>query len=156
MRAWGLLILVGVVATCSRSAPDVARVKGYRDYLAEANARIETLTAEEAVALFGDTSVAFVDLREPGELDQSGWIPGSVHAPRGMLEFYIDTASSVHMDVFSSGKRIVFYCAGGGRSALATALATEMGLADVAHVGGGFRAWVEAGGPVQVSGATSG
>ncbi len=71
--------------------------------------------------------MAFVDVREQNELDQSGWIPGSVHAPRGMLEFYIDTASAAHMPVFGSGKRIVFYCAGGGRSAPATLLAQRMG-----------------------------
>jgi rhodanese-related sulfurtransferase len=144
-----VLLVVSLVAGCSQPVPDTHAAKGYRDFLAEANAQIQTLTAPEAVALFGDPSVAFVDLREQNELDQSGWIPGSVHAPRGMLEFYIDTASAAHMPVFGSGRRIVFYCAGGGRSALATLLAQRMGLTNVAHVGGGFRAWAQAGGPVE-------
>jgi rhodanese-related sulfurtransferase len=118
------------------------------DLVAEANAKITTLTPQQALALLGDSSVAFVDLREQTEIDASGMIPGAVHAPRGMLEFYIDSGSRMHLPVFSSGKRIVFYCAGGGRSALAAALAQEMGLRNVAHVGGGIRAWVAAGGPV--------
>jgi rhodanese-related sulfurtransferase len=151
-----LLVAFLVLLSCSPPEPDRQAAKGYRELLAEANARIETLTAWEAVALLGDTSVAFVDIREQRELDESGWIPGAVHAPRGLLEFYIDTTSSVHKGVFGSGKRIVFYCAGGGRSALATSLALDMGLPDVAHVGGGLRAWVEAGGPVERGGSTAG
>ncbi|MEE9159050.1 MAG: rhodanese-like domain-containing protein, partial [Gammaproteobacteria bacterium] len=75
--------------------------------------------------------------------------PGAVHAPRGMLEFYIDAASPYHKEIFSSGKKIVFYCASGGRSSLAAQLAMEMGLPDVVHIGGGFKAWVKAGGPVE-------
>jgi rhodanese-related sulfurtransferase len=139
----------GVLLACGVRASDIRTAKGFRDFLAEANAVVVTLPASEAIDLFSDSLVAFVDLREKNELDESGWVPGAVHAPRGLLEFYIDPSSSLHKEVFSSGKRILFYCAGGGRSALAAQLAMEMGLADVAHVGGGFGAWVEAGGPVE-------
>lgn len=65
------------------------------------------------------------------------------------MEFYIDPSGSMHKEVFSSGKQALVYCAGGGRSALAAQLTMEMGLANVAHVGGGFRAWVEGAGPVE-------
>jgi rhodanese-related sulfurtransferase len=146
-----MFMTCGLLLACAHAGAQVATAKSVRDLLAEANAVVVTLTAEEAIGLFGDSQIAFVDLREQSELDASGWIPGAVHAPRGMLEFYIDPSSRMHMREFSSGKRILFYCAGGGRSALAAKTAMEMGLTNVAHVGGGFRAWVQAGGPVERS-----
>lgn len=150
MIRWSAVLLsCGVLLACSGPATETPTAKSARDLLDEANAVVTTLSAAEAMELLGDSLVAFIDLREQNELDVSGWIPGSVHAPRGMLEFYIDAGGSSHKEVFSSGKRIVFYCAGGGRSALAAQLAMEMGLDNVAHVGGGFRAWSAAGGPVE-------
>ena len=149
LRALAVLPLFGGAVACSKPAPPPAGPSSASELVAQATARIQTLTPTQAIALLGDTSVAFVDLREKEEIDASGSIPGAVRAPRGMLEFYIDPRSPVHKAVFSSGKRIVFYCAGGGRSALASALATDMGLTNVAHIGGGFRAWVQAGGPVR-------
>jgi rhodanese-related sulfurtransferase len=145
------LALLTLLGTPTRAAAQETAPKGYRDYVAEANAIVTTLPVAEALGLLGDSAVAFIDLREQNELDRSGWIPAAVHAPRGLLEFYIDPTARSHMEVFSSGKRIVFYCAAGARSALAAKLAMEMGVADVAHIGGGFRAWVEAGGPVERS-----
>ena len=90
-----------------------------------------------------------MDLRDSAELQQEGKIPGAVHVNRGMLEFAIDPTTKYHNPVFSSGKKIVFYCAGGGRSALAAATAEDMGLDNVAHLAGGFKAWKEAGAPVE-------
>ena len=75
-------------------------------------------------------------------------IPGAVHAPRGMLEFWFDPGSPYHRDVFAQDKSYVLYCASGWRSALATRALQEMGFERVSHVGGGFTAWKEAGGPV--------
>jgi len=69
--------------------------------------------------MFGDSLMAFVDLRKQNELDESGWIRGAVHAPRGLLEFYINPSSSMHKEVFSCGKQILVYCAGGGAPATA-------------------------------------
>ncbi len=146
-----VLLTLGLLLTCAHASAQVATPKHVRDLLAEANALVVTLTAEEAIGLFGDSQVAFVDIREQSERDASGWIPGAVHAPRGMLEFYLDPSSRAHMEVFGSGKRILFYCAGGARSALAAKTAMEMGLSNVAHVGGGFGAWVERGGLVERS-----
>lgn len=148
-RSGIVLLTCALLAACAEPAAKAPEAKGARALVAEATARIQTLSAPEAIKLLGDTSVVFVDLREQSELEASGEIPGAVHAPRGMLEFYIDSTMSMHMPVFSSGKRIIFYCAGGGRSALATARAMDMGLTNVTHVGGGFRAWREAGGPVE-------
>jgi rhodanese-related sulfurtransferase len=71
-----------------------------------------------------------------------------VHAPRGMLEFWVDPESSYFREDFGSGKKFIFFCAGGLRSALATQAVQNMGLAPVAHIAGGFAAWKEAGGAV--------
>ena len=90
----------------------------------------------------------FVDLRDPRELQREGMVPDAFHAPRGMLEFWIDPESPYHKEIFASGKTFVFYCASGWRSALATQVAQRMGLSPVCHVSGGFNAWREAGGPV--------
>lgn len=128
--------------------------KGYKALLAEADAVIETLEVGAAVALHGDPGTVFVDIRDIRELEREGRIPGAVHAPRGMLEFWIDPDSPYFKPVFGEDKRFVFFCAAGWRSALATRAVQEMGLAPVAHVAGGFSAWREAGGPVELPGGT--
>ena len=123
--------------------------KGFKDYLAEANDVVETYDVTRAMELVGDEALVFVDVRDEKEIEENGKVPGAVHASRGMLEFYIDPSSPFHKEAFSSGKRFVFYCGSGGRSVLAAHRALEMGLSDVAHIGGGFTAWVEAGGPIE-------
>lgn len=123
--------------------------KGYRQLVEEAEAEIETLTAADAIALHGRDDVVFVDLRDIRELKREGRVPGAVHAPRGMLEFWVDPDSPYHRDVFSEPKRFVFFCAAGWRSALATKTVQDMGLENVAHIAGGFGGWREAGGPVE-------
>ena len=123
--------------------------RGYKEMVAQANSKIETIPAKEAVTLHGRDDVVLVDLRDPRELEREGRIPGAFHCPRGMLEFWIDPESPYHKPVFGEDKRFVFFCAGGMRSALAAATAKEMGLKPVAHIEGGFGAWREAGGPVE-------
>src|SRR3954469_8475223 len=123
--------------------------RGYKTLLDEANAKIETLPVADAMALHGREDVVFVDLRDPRELEREGRMPGAFHCPRGMLEFWIDPESPYHKPVFAEDKRFVFFCAGGWRSALSARTAREMGLKPVAHIGGGFAAWKEAGGPVE-------
>ena len=123
--------------------------RGYKALLDEANAKIKTLPIAEAMALHGRDDVVFVDLRDPRELEREGRIPGAVHCPRGMLEFWIDPDSPYHKTVFAQDKTFVFFCAAGWRSALSTATAKDMGLNPVAHVEGGFTAWKKAGGPVE-------
>lgn len=125
--------------------------KGYKALVAEADAEIEALSAAEAGKLAGDPSVQFVDLRDPRELERDGRMPGAFHAPRGMLEFWIDPESPYHKPVFASGKTFVFFCAGGLRSALATKTAQDMGLTPVKHIAGGFSAWKAAGLPVETA-----
>lgn len=122
---------------------------GYRELVERAQAEISAIAADEALALLGDSDVVMVDLRDVRELWREGKIPGAFHAPRGMLEFWVDPDSPYHKDIFSSGKRFVFYCNKGWRSALATQTAQHMGLQPVCHIDGGFSAWVDAGGPVE-------
>ena len=122
---------------------------GYQALLDAAEAEIETLTPEAASALLGKDDVQFVDIRDVRELQREGKVPGAFHATRGMLEFWIDPESPYYKDVFGSGKKFVFYCQSGWRSALATQTVQRMGLENVCHIGGGFRAWVDAGHPVE-------
>ena len=127
---------------------------GYKALLDEANAQIETINAAEAVERFpnggvGLTDVVIVDLRDPREIEREGRIPGSFHCPRGMLEFWIDPESPYAKPVFQENKKFVFQCASGWRSALAAKTAADMGLKPVAHLGGGFTAWRNAGGAVE-------
>jgi rhodanese-related sulfurtransferase len=127
----------------------MALKKGFKQLVAEAEAEVETIEVADALALVDDDDTVIVDLRDIRELWNTGTIPGAVHAPRGMLEFWVDPESPYHREVFSSGKKLVFFCAAGWRSALATKVMQEMGVEPVAHIGGGFKAWEEAEGPVE-------
>ena len=122
--------------------------KTVEEMVEEAEARINTLSVEEALKLQGDEGHLFVDIRDVRELDRDGMVPGAFHAPRGMLEFWIDPESPYHKDIFASEKTFVFYCRSGWRSALATKAVQDMGLEPICHIKGGFGAWMDAGGPV--------
>jgi rhodanese-related sulfurtransferase len=123
--------------------------KTVKELVAEANAEIETIDAKTALKLKEDPNVLLVDLRDIRELNRDGKVPGALHAPRGMLEFWVDPESPYYKEVFGSGKKFVFFCAGGLRSALAAQTVQRMGLEPVCHIEGGFRAWKEAGGAVE-------
>lgn len=118
--------------------------KGYKQMLAEAEAEVRSLDPADVARLAADPNVTVVDIRDPRELEREGLVPGSFHAPRGMLEFWIDPESPYHKPVFAEKKTFVFYCAGGMRSLLATKLAQDMGL-DAVDMKGGFAAWKAAG-----------
>lgn len=130
------------------------KIKSAQQLVAEASSRIETVPLDEATAYVDAAAyveadgVVFVDLRDIRELDRDGMIPGAFHAPRGMLEFWVDPTSPYYKDIFGSGKKFIFYCASGWRSALATRAVQEMGLAPVAHLEGGFSAWKKSGAPI--------
>ena len=111
----------------------------------EAKQQIENLSPAEVDAERTDGRSVIVDIRDFRELYLKGKIPGAVHAPRGMLEFWVDPASEYHRDVFSPARRYVLYCAGGGRSALAAKTMKDMGYPDVAHLEPGFGGWEAAG-----------
>ncbi|MEH6542997.1 MAG: rhodanese-like domain-containing protein [Porticoccaceae bacterium] len=115
----------------------------------EAMANIETLSVADAKAALDDDNTVIVDIRDIRELYREGKIPGALHAPRGMLEFWVDPDSEYHREVFSSGKRFTLYCAKSHRSALATQTLQNMGLTPICHIGGGFEAWKNAGMPIE-------
>ena len=115
--------------------------------VAAARARISELSTEEVMAMVDDPDVVIVDLRDVRER-QRGFIPGSFHAPRGMIEFWVDPASPYHKPIFAQDKRFVFHCASGWRSALTVAALQDMGF-PAAHLRDGFSDWVAQGGPVE-------
>ena len=128
----------------------MAITKGCKQLVAEARERIRTLSLDEARALLDDPQVQFVDIRDVRELEREGSIPGALHAPRGMLEFWVDPDSPYYREAFGSGKTFVLFCQSAWRSSLATAALQDMGLQPVTHIEGGFKAWKEAGLPVEM------
>lgn len=127
-------------------------MKTARQLVDEAMAVVRTVPLEQARTLHAEGRVLFVDLRDVRELEREGVIPGAVHAPRGMLEFWVDPTSPYFRQAFAAAARgeqgLVLFCAAGWRSALATKALQEMGFTDVCHVEGGFTAWKMAGAPV--------
>lgn len=124
--------------------------KGYQALLDEANAQIKAISPAEALEMAKSDGVTLIDIRDIRELERVGRIEGAVHAPRGMLEFWVDPESPYHKEIFSSGNTFVFFCAAGWRSALATKAVQDMGLEPVMHIEGGFGAWKEAELPIDL------
>jgi len=123
--------------------------KGVKALVQDAKAEIDSISVEDAKALHGDDGVQFVDIRDVRELDREGRIPGARHAPRGMLEFWVDPDSPYHKTWFAEDKRFVLFCASSWRSALATKALRDMGMTNVCELEGGFTAWRDAGGAIE-------
>ncbi len=123
--------------------------KSAAQLVTEAKQRVENLTPDQVAAEIERGDAALVDLREPGERAQNGALPGAIHAPRGMLEFYADPSSPYHREGFDPSRRTILYCASGGRSALAADTLKQMGYTNVAHLDSGFNGWKSAGKPVE-------
>lgn len=124
---------------------DRPAIKKAWDLVAEAKAELENLSPAQLKAEIDAGTATVVDIRDNRELYLKGKIPGAVHAPRGMLEFWVDPQSEYYRDVFNPDRRYVLYCAGGGRSALAAKAMKDMGYPDVAHLEPGFGGWEAAG-----------
>ncbi len=114
----------------------------------EARQRVENLTVAQVAREMQEEGALLVDIREPGEDQKEGVIPGAIAAPRGMLEFWADPSSPYHRTEFSPDRRVILHCASGGRSALAADTLRQMGYSRVAHLDGGIRAWTQEGQPV--------
>ena len=115
--------------------------------LADARATIQHISVEEAIALHAASRAVFVDIRDSKELE-SGAIPRAVHAPRGGLEFALDPTTDLSVPELVAGVQLVMVCGSGGRAALATKLALDMGH-DAVCLEGGFRGWQSSGAPVE-------
>lgn len=121
--------------------------KSAMDLVNYAKSGIENLTPEKASENLASTDVVLIDVREAEEYRQ-GYIPGAINAPRGMIEFYADPTLPYHKPQFKKDKRLILYCATGGRSALAVRTLEGMGYNNIAHIEGGFKAWQAANLPI--------
>jgi len=125
-------------------------LKSSADLVATARARIEEIETPDLISRLDDSDIIVVDIRDVRERQRSGFIPGSVHAPRGMVEFWIDPDSPYFKEVFGQDKIFVFHCASGWRSALTVATLQDMGF-KAAHLKEGFSTWEKHGGPIEKS-----
>jgi rhodanese-related sulfurtransferase len=116
--------------------------------VSEARESIENFSVEQVASELTSGSALLVDIREAEELDATGTIPGAVHAPRGMLEFYADPVSPYHRAEFDPSRRVILFCASSGRSALAVKSLQSIGYRDIGHLDGGIKAWSAAGQPL--------
>lgn len=124
--------------------------KGYRALVDEAMAQVKTYTVEQVKARLGEPALQVVDIRDVRELQAEGTVPGSYHAPRCMLEFWVDPASPYHKKLFADESReFVLFCGAGWRSALAAKTLQDMGMTNVAHIEGGYSEWQRQGGPTE-------
>lgn len=124
--------------------------KGIRQLIQEAMDQVTTYSVDEVRARADDPTLVLVDIRDVRELAAEGAAVNCIHAPRGMLEFWVDPESPYFKPVFADeSKEYVLYCGAGWRSALATKSLQEMGMTNVAHIDGGFTAWKKSGAPVE-------
>ena len=123
--------------------------KGYQQLINEAMAEVTTYSVLDIRSRIDDPALQIVDIRDIRELLE-GTIVGAFHAPRGMLEFWVDPASRYHKPVFADEDReFVLFCGSGWRSALAAKALQDMGMTNVAHIDGGWSAWTKAGAPIE-------
>ncbi len=124
--------------------------KGFQALVDEAMEEVKTYSVADVQARLADPAVQIVDIRDPRELERGGTVTGALHAPRGMLEFWVDPASPYFKPVFADeGREYILFCGAGWRSALATKTLQDMGMRNVAHIEGGFAAWVKEGAPTE-------
>jgi rhodanese-related sulfurtransferase len=125
----------------------MALKKGIKQLLADAEHKAPAISVPDAQKKHGDGSAVFVDIRDVRELEREGMIPGAFHAPRGMLEFWVDPESPYYKPVFTEDKTYILYCQSDWRGVLAAATLKEMGLPNVFHLSGGYSEWRKAGAP---------
>jgi len=143
------------MSSAAEASPDERRATTWRprktvdQMVEEAKGRIQNLSIGQLQAELAAGGVQLLDIRDVRERQALGWIPGALHVPRGMLEFWVDPTSPYYRGRVDPEKRIVLYCAAGGRSALAADVLRDMGFPDVAHLEVGFNGWSAAGMPVE-------
>jgi rhodanese-related sulfurtransferase len=123
--------------------------RGYKTLVNEAMNQVKTYSVAEVLPRITDPKVQLVDIRDIRELAE-GTVVGAFHAPRGMLEFWVDPDSPYHKLIFADdSKEFILFCGAGWRSALATKTLQDMGMSQVAHIDGGWAEWVKQGGPTE-------
>lgn len=127
----------------------MAITKGFKVLVDEAMREVKTYSVSKVLARLDDVNVQIVDIRDVRELT-AGTVTGSYHAPRCMLEFWVDPESPYHKKIWADeSKEFILFCGAGWRSALAAKTLQDMGMTNVAHIDGGYTAWVEAGAPTE-------
>ncbi len=116
--------------------------------VAAAKQKIVEIPVNQALKCLGDANTVFVDIRDIRERERTGYIPGSLHCPRGMVEFWVDPESPYFKKDFAENKHFIFYCASGWRSALTVATLTDMGF-QASHITEGFQGWQDKDGPIE-------
>ena len=126
-------------------------IKSVKEMVKAAKGEIRQVSVEEAQKRNGDDDFLLVDIRDVRELDRDGRVPNAFHAPRGMLEFWVSPDSPYHKELFADeNKTYVFFCAAAARSSLAVKTLQDMGMENIAEMTGGFKAWKEAGAPIEM------
>ncbi len=120
-------------------------MKSVEEMIAQARETITEHTPAEASRLQRETRAVIVDIRDVRELQREGVIPGAIHAPRGMLEFWVDPQSPYHKPIFAEDREFILHCASGWRSALSAKTLDDMGMSHTSHIVGGFGAWRDGG-----------
>ena len=123
-------------------------IRDVMEMVREAKGEIESISPADALAA-QEGGALLVDIRDVRELDREGRVPGAMHAPRGMLEFWVSPSSPYHKERLSGADRLILFCAASSRSALAVKALRDMGVEDVAEIEGGFGAWRADGLPVE-------
>lgn len=115
----------------------------------QAMAEVTTYSVAEVAARLSAPDVQLVDIRDVREL-ASGTVVGAYHAPRCMLEFWVDPESPYFKPIFADeSKEFILFCGAGWRSALAAKTLQDMGMKNVAHIDGGYTEWVKLGAPTE-------
>jgi rhodanese-related sulfurtransferase len=123
--------------------------KSSRALVDEAMAQVTTYTVPQVLARLADPKLQIIDIRDVRELKE-GTVTGSTHAPRCMLEFWVDPGSPYFKPMWGDeSKEFVLFCGAGWRSALAAKTLQDMGMTNVAHIEGGYAEWVKQGGPIE-------
>ena len=123
--------------------------KGFRALVDEAMAEVTTHSVEAVRARLSDSQVVIVDIRDVREL-KDGTVTGAVHAPRCMLEFWVDPESPYHKPLWADeSKEFILFCGAGWRSALAAKTLQDMGMTNVSHIDGGYTEWLKQGAPTE-------
>lgn len=123
-------------------------MKSSQNYLDDANAVVEKISAEQGIAKHASPTAVFVDVRDSAAIQESGTIKGAHRVPRGFIEFAADDASPYHNDALKKDADIYLVCGAGGQAALSGKTLKDMGFTKVTNVGG-FSAWKDAGGPTE-------
>ena len=123
-------------------------MKSSKDYLDEANEVVARISTVQGIANHGDSNSVFVDVRDSGQITQTGTVAGAVRVPRGMIEFVADSDSKLHHQALRKDANLFLVCGAGGQAALAGKTLVEMGFLSVSNIGG-FKDWKDSGGPTE-------